>query len=300
MLFRALLISLFTITLSAKGQDTLSICKGLVEQGKFHEASIIIDAFCEHHDDTNAFLLCADTWYTLEMYDQAAKRYTSLVYLTKQPYEHIRKRALCLSLSEQYKPAEKEWQRVCTIQPNDKYNWYLLAQACKNLSEDERAIQALTKAIVIDSVFSDALTARSKLYLRQRNYQLALQDIDTCLKLLQYQETLFHDRGLALIGLKRYREAERMFNTIIKHEEKNAHAWFGLGSVYHAERNYEKALDAFDITISLKPDFEIAYFKRGLVKLELNNQTGCDDLLKAHQLGFPDALFYLKKYCNRD
>lgn len=293
------ILSLFVYKLHA--QDTLTQSKSLIAAGKLQEAALLLNTYCKSNTDTTALLLCADTWYELGIYNTALEHYTSLLYITPNNLYARRQRALSASLHGNYKSAAEEWKQVCGLLPADKYNWYFLAQAQSNLSNDDAALVAWNKAIKIDTFFTEALIARSKLYLKTKKYEDALSDIDSCLKVLQYQDYLFHDRGLALLGLKRYKEAERMFETNIKHNEKNVHAWFGIGMCYTAQRNYVKAIDAFDIAVTLKPDFEIAYFRRGLAKLELNKQNlGCEDLMKAHNLGYPDALFYLKKYCNRD
>jgi tetratricopeptide (TPR) repeat protein len=74
-----------------------------------------------------------------------------------------------------------------------------------------------------------------------------------------------------------------------------------LGNVYQGSRSYAKAIDAYDVCIALRPDFELAYFKRGLSKLEINQQErGCEDLQQALSLGYVDALMYLKKFCGRE
>lgn len=293
------IVSLFVCRLY--GQDTLYQSRALIASKNLQEAYTLLNEYSKTNKDSTTLILHADLCYELEFYDMAANKYIELLTLLPHNFYARKQLALCCSLNGNFKTAAEQWEIVCKQQPTEKYNWYFLAQAQTKLSNEDAAIIAWSNAIVIDTFFTDALIARSKLYLKNKKYEAALSDIDTCLKVLQYQDYLFNDRGLALIGLKRYKEAERMFEANIKHNEKNVHAWFGVGMCYSAQRNYLKAIDAFDIAIALKPDFEIAFFRRGLAKLELNKSVqGCEDLMQAHSLGYPDALFYLKKYCNRD
>jgi tetratricopeptide (TPR) repeat protein len=74
-------------------------------------------------------------------------------------------------------------------------------------------------------------------------------------------------RGIEHFREQEYTEAEQQFNAAIKLNRGNSWAWYNLGILYMTQRNYQKALDAFDQAVngSLKPDWiEVwSYIYRG-------------------------------------
>lgn len=291
-----------TVNSKAQAQDTLAWCNDLIKQKNFAKAAVVLDDYIKSHpEDTVSLELCGDAYYELSLFHDASLRYTNALFITKRNKRIYRKRALSYYYAKEYKSARYEWEEVCSMLPQDQFNWYYLGITYQQIENFQDGIDALSQAIKIDSSFVLALQARANLYLKTQQYFQALSDIDSSLKLTQYNEQQFINRGLALIGLKRFKEAEKVYERVIHRSEKNVHAWFGLGNVYQSSRNYAKAIDAYDVCIALRPDFELAYFKRGLSKLEINQQErGCDDLQAALNLGYLDALTYLKKFCGRE
>jgi aminopeptidase N len=74
-------------------------------------------------------------------------------------------------------------------------------------------------------------------------------------------------RGIEHFREQEYVEAEQQFQAAIKLNRGNSWAWYNLGLLYTAQRNWNKALDAFDQCLngSLRPDWiEVwSYIYRG-------------------------------------
>jgi tetratricopeptide (TPR) repeat protein len=74
-------------------------------------------------------------------------------------------------------------------------------------------------------------------------------------------------RGIEHFREQEYIEAEQQFQAAIKLNRGNSWAWYNLGLLYLTQRNYSKALDAFDMALNgnLRPDWvEVwSYIYRG-------------------------------------
>jgi tetratricopeptide (TPR) repeat protein len=74
-------------------------------------------------------------------------------------------------------------------------------------------------------------------------------------------------RGIEHFKEQEFIEAEQQFQAAIKLNRGNSWAWYNLGLLYMTQRNYQKALDAFDMALngSLRPDWiEVwSYIYRG-------------------------------------
>ena len=129
---------------------------------------------------------------------------------------------------------------------------------------------------------------------------MAIQDYDSALKLQPRSADLYLQRGMALISLKKYKDAISMFNRAIKFKPGYYHAYYSRGRARLEMKEFKTAILDFDTAVAIKPDFEIAYFTRGIAKLELNSllrDAACADLRKAARLGYGEAYNYIKKYC---
>lgn len=85
--------------------------------------------------------------------------------------------------------------------------------------------------------------------------------IDPDTKLLRSSETLREGvivrRGIEHFREQEYVEAEQQFQAALKLNRGNSWAWYNLGLLYMAQRNWKKALDAFEQTLNgnMRPDW---------------------------------------------
>ena len=62
-------------------------------------------------------------------------------------------------------------------------------------------------------------------------------------------------------------------------------------------KDYNGAISDCDHAIAIKSDYDKAYALRGILKIEMGEKDGCNDLEKAGQFGYQNAPIFLKKYC---
>ena len=83
----------------------------------------------------------------------------------------------------------------------------------------------------------------------------------------ELREGVIVRRGIEHFREQEYVEAEQQFQAAIKLNRSNSWAWYNLGLVYMTQRNWNKALDAFDQTLNgnLRPNWvEVwSYIYRG-------------------------------------
>jgi tetratricopeptide (TPR) repeat protein len=75
-------------------------------------------------------------------------------------------------------------------------------------------------------------------------------------------------------------------------------AYFWLGRSNHQLGKFKEAMEAYERSINLAPDFGEVYLYRGLLYLvQKNKAKGCADLKKADELDAADAAAALANYC---
>lgn len=99
-----------------------------------------------------------------------------------------------------------------------------------------------------------------------------------CSKPVVEENHALREQGVALCEAGKTKEAGALFRKKLATDDKSADAHYGLGVVYAAEYEYDKAIGEFDRAIELNPHFEEAYNDRGNQYLakELQDQAIAD------------------------
>jgi hypothetical protein len=73
------------------------------------------------------------------------------------------------------------------------------------------------------------------------------------------------------------------------------------GEAKNMINNYSGAIDDFTHIIYANPKNAKAFYRRGLDYIALKNKkSGCEDLIKAGNLGYFDSYEAINKYCKRE
>ena len=71
------------------------------------------------------------------------------------------------------------------------------------------------------------------------------------------------------------------------------------GRAKHEMKDTRGEIADYTLAIEYKPDYQQAYYQRGLVRCEIGDKWGgCDDLNKAMRMGSDLAYNYIIKHCN--
>lgn len=127
----------------------------------------------------------------------------------------------------------------------------------------EDAISLYTKAINVNPGFAEAYFQRGCAKHYSDNYEGAIEDFNTSISLQPNNELFYKQRASS--------------KTMIK--------------------DYNGAISDCDQAISLRKDYDKAYALRGILKIEMGEKDGCNDLEKAGKYGYHNAPIFLKKYC---
>ena len=141
----------------------------------------------------------------------------------------------------------------------------------------KEAIACLKRALVIDKKnyllwYNLGITYRDSGHPKDAKNALLqaynLNDID---------EELLETLSLVCFSLKEIDEAYSYAMEAIDLNPTNARCWNNVGVFYFSEEKYEDAADAFEIAISIYPQFYDALFNLRDTYLELGNKTGADE-----------------------
>lgn len=271
------------------------------EQGKYTECITQCDeALKTHYLQAETYLLRGKANLELGQYALAIDDLTAAIRRNKKDPVAYGLRGYCHFIFHDYKQARLDLIEACYLDSGSALYLYNLGNVEQHMLKTNDAIKSYTMAIQRKPGYPEAYTNRGHIYLKRNEFALAIRDLDSALKYNQNTEELFLYRGMALTSLKRNKEAIDMFSRCIRLKPDDASAYYNRGRVYYQMKDFKTATADFDTAIILKPTLEIAYFNRALALLETDRNLrskACEDFSKAIELGFLDAVNYLKKYC---
>lgn len=136
-----------------------------------------------------------------------------------------------------------------------------------------------------------AYEMRANAYYEKKDWANAVKD---CNKILILQRDyvpayLLRARVFVQQGKSKYMPALNDFKKVNELDPGNIEAWNGKGNLLFETAKYKDALEAFDKSISLKPE-AASYYIRSKCYYKLNNlKACCADLQKAVAMGYKDA-----------
>jgi tetratricopeptide (TPR) repeat protein len=126
---------------------------------------------------------------------------------------------------------------------------------------------------------------------------------DHTLKVTDYNELIYNNRGIAYSALGNYRQAIDDCSRAIEIDPGFAEAYYNRGNAYVALGNHRQAIDDYGRAIEIKPGYVAAYCNRGHAYADLGNyRQAIEDYSRAIEIkpGYADAynnraFIYLKQ-----
>jgi tetratricopeptide (TPR) repeat protein len=198
--------------------------------------------------------------------DLALRDINRAIELNRKHGFYYRRRGDTYKLKGEYERATNDYMNAIDLSPKDDVAYYYLGSLHTRYGKSYKAIEALTKAIEMNPNRAITYYERGKAYLEAgRNDYLQLNN-DNYLNAISDIETYFRSNPKS---------------EILKH-----HAYKYIGDAYARVKEYDKAINYYDMAIDINPDSTSNYLKRA------------ETYLKADQV--PNAEVSLNKILDHD
>lgn len=125
------------------------------------------------------------------------------------------------------------------------------------------------KAIKINPKEPQAYHFLGMIYLRQKEYDGAVEVLKMAVGLNALNDTALNNLGLAYFNLKKYDEAIENFQKSIQLNDKIAHRFVNLGLAHQGAKDYEKAAMDFENALRIHENVEnLTLLAKNYLKLE--------------------------------
>ena len=183
---------------------------------------------------------------------------------------------------------------------NENTNYYKgyynrgLLYAQTNRMQD--ALNDFNKAITLKQ-YPKAYVARANVYYTLQDFPKAILDAQTVLQKDPTNVKANYVLATSYDDLNELDKALSYYNVVIKTTNDNPGYFLRRAILYGKKQQFNACLTDLDICTTLDATFAEAYYWKGVAKVNMN-QSPCNDLKKAVDLGFRSAASSLKNYCH--
>ena len=167
-----------------------------------------------------------------------------------------------MAKGEKRKEQKVEYDR--TIKNLTAIEWFEKGYASDTSGNYNDAVNAYSKAIVLDPKYVEAYYKRGFAYSKLGQYQRAIKDYDEAIRLKSDDAELYVFRGGAYYFLGQHQRAIEDYTQAIRLKSDFAEAYTLRGAAYNELGQYQQAVVDHNQAIRLKPDFAGAYAARGV------------------------------------
>jgi tetratricopeptide (TPR) repeat protein len=152
---------------------------------------------------------------------------------------------------------------------NNATNYYYIGFAENKLNHNDQAVAAINKGLAIDPKDADSLVLLGDIYFSQlkQNPAVATQVISVGERLIQVRddERTWGLLGQAYLINKQYAKAAPLLDKFAKAHAQSSGAWYNLGVALSRSSQWKPASDALETTLKLAPTNTAALLELGYV-----------------------------------
>lgn len=131
-------------------------------------------------------------------------------------------------------------------------------------------IDLISDAIINDKSNVSLLNDRALLYLRIKEYEKALADIDKAISINSSLANLRYTKALILFKRKRYEASMEVIDEAIAMDDKNESFYFFRAHLFVSQDDFRSAIHDIDAMLDLNPRCDYCYLQKAIWCKKLN------------------------------
>ena len=200
------------------------------------------------------------------------------------------------------------YEKAIELRPNDYDFWVQKGIAHRSLEEYDKAIACFEKAIELDpnedeawwekeetlSRFSDDIYEQGMKFLKEKDYEKAVQSFQTALDTYPYNKRARKALNKSQKKLAELYAAVEGWGKVLELDPMNVIAWNEKGCALFDLRKSQDAIECFERAIQANPSYYIAWRNKGLVharRCEFEEALMCFDRAVAIEPGYAEAWY---------
>ncbi len=265
-------------------------------------------------NDPQSYFLRAGVFKNADMYRVAIMDYKKAIELDpgwRKIVGAYYNRGFCYSRIGQFEKAMEDFKRALDLDPSHYKPYIGVGSAFYDLGDFESAIQNLTRSIKLNlhaynMEINEAYLLRAMAYARTGDYINSVKDYNKAVEINPLNMKIYDNRNILLSEIVKDSTSTEKMNNIIATGENIMLVYYCLGLAEFGRQDFKTALNFFNKSIELNPQFEDVYSLRGLTYYKMDQYSlSLLDFKKALEMNSKNyhtynfrakALFKLKLY----
>ncbi len=191
--------------------------------------------------------------------------------------------------------AEKLLNELYAIEPQNEEIYIQKANIYSKKDLHEKAIEYLKIALSYTDDFADVYNLMGMEYLFMDNLELAKDSFIKCLEIDLEDQSALYNVVYCFEFLEQNNEAIAYLNSYIDKNPYSEIAWHQVGRLYYAEKEYEKAIRAFEFATYIDDDFLGAFMEKAKAFERLKQyEKAIESYIKTLELDDPTSYALLR------
>lgn len=171
-----------------------------------------------------------------------------------------------------YKEATKDFKQVLRIDPKETDVFPRLGDCYLKTEQYNSAIENYTKALEEEHPERSAiLVNRGIAYQKKHEYESAVKDFTDAIELDSISVSAYNNRAQSLVALKDYNKAIDDYEMLIKLRPQNSTYYFNLGCIYWEHKNWQKVNEVWQKGLAVNPNDQNILKNLPEIKSRLSN-----------------------------
>ncbi|MGW8314286.1 MAG: tetratricopeptide repeat protein [Bacteroidales bacterium] len=199
-----------------------------------------------------SYFKAGEEFYISMNYEDAIDQFTKAIGLDPEYEDAYIYRARAYSQTGDHANAAKDFDRALAFNEKDDELYYLSAKEWHLVGNSRVSLAKLDQAISRKRNFLEAYQLRAEVHMDLKQYDQALQDYQSCLRLSKDEEGYYH-LGTAYEKMGMLKEAEEAYLQSIDENNRIPETYFALAGVQYERKRYEEALGSVRQMLALEP-----------------------------------------------
>lgn len=248
-------------------------------------------------DDFILYNWLADSLNELGRYPEALKAGNKAIRIKPDHAESYFRRGQTRWSMGDYRGAIADVNEALRLQPDLAIAYQFRGTLKSQQGDNQGAIADINEALRLQPDNAGAYAARGIVYARMGDQQRLAEDFNKALSLQPDDAWIHQNRGYARFILEDYQKAVEDYTEAIRLAPESAYQFYTeRGFVRYQQEDYKKAIEDYTEALRFRPNYIMAYVRRGEAYAKLGNQQGfTEDFKKALSLQPDNAWIYTER-----
>ena len=208
---------------------------------------------------------------SLEQFENAVADFTKAIDLSQDKSEAYRSRAYVYWKMQDFRKSIEDYKKITELEPKNANAYLNLGNAYFNLSAYDLAANTYSEVIKV-TPNAESYNLRGWALTNDEKYKEALLDFDKAIELNPYDGKYFKNRGNVKNKLGQYSSAMEDLDIAIKKKiDLHYKSLSNKGDSYFGLEKYKEALEYYQESLKIKPDFQEAIDGKQKAEAKLKN-----------------------------